>query len=221
MNKYNLKRNPSIHIQCLLMTFAIGLSACKKTPIQRPDSSKSIITYPFPSKTPEATPSQNTHEANKKYNQQNNPSQTQRTNKKAQASIQKQQEKLRQQMLAQQKKQQSRVVIKNGADLPAFNRLMKKGVTFYNQQQYSKAMPQFLAAQRLAPQSPAVYQYLGQIALKQGQATKAEILARKGLLVSQSKKYDKSLWQLIYSSAKIRAKSALMQKALQEIAKLK
>lgn len=130
---------------------------------------------------------------------------------------------LAQQRAKQNAKQQSSNSLpskKNGANIPAFNKLMKIGIRQLRANQLNSAQQTFTKAQRLGPQSPAVYMYLSEIAIKNRQGTQAENLARRGLLVSRSKRYDKALWQMVLISAKMRNRGATVEEAQRQLKKL-
>ncbi|WP_230656975.1 tetratricopeptide repeat protein [Psychrobacter sp. I-STPA10] len=88
-------------------------------------------------------------------------------------------------------------LLNNGDNLPAFRQLMDNGISQLKTNQLSAAENSFTRAQRLAPQSSAVYFYLGQVALKKNQPRKAEAVARRGLTVAQSAQRRQALWQVI------------------------
>ncbi len=100
-----------------------------------------------------------------------------------------------------------------GDDIPAFRQLMNAGVKQLRQGQLSAAQSTFTRAQRLAPQSSAVYFYLAQVALKQNQYLKAEAMARRGLVVAQTAPSKKSLWQVILISAQYQGNQRVIAEA--------
>lgn len=110
---------------------------------------------------------------------------------------------------------------KDGRNIPAFNNLMKIGKTQLRSGKLNSAQQTFTKAQRLGPQSPAVYMYLSEIAIKKRQGTQAENLARRGLLVSRSKRYDKALWTMVLISGKMRNRSAVIKEAQRNLQRLK
>ncbi|PNK59976.1 tetratricopeptide repeat protein [Psychrobacter sp. FDAARGOS_221] len=81
------------------------------------------------------------------------------------------------------------------------------------QGQLSAAQSTFTRAQRLAPQSSAVYFYLSQVALKQNQPLKAEAMARRGLVVAQSSARKKALWQLVLMAAQDQGNTRVINEA--------
>lgn len=109
---------------------------------------------------------------------------------------------------------------RDGSNIPAFNLLIKTGIKQLRSGQLNRAQQTFTKAQRLGPQSPAVYMYLSEIAIKKKQGTQAENLARRGLLVSRSKRYDKALWQMVLISAKMRNRSATVKEAQAQLKRL-
>ena len=104
-------------------------------------------------------------------------------------------------------------VLQNGDNIPAFRRLMDTGINQLRAGRLSDAETSFTRAQRLAPQSSAVYFYLGQVALKKNQPIKAEAMARRGLTVAQSRSRKVALWQLILRSAQARGHQPTVNEA--------
>ncbi len=88
-------------------------------------------------------------------------------------------------------------------NVPAFRRLMDRGIAQLKANQLDKAEESFDKAQRMIPKSSAVYFYLGQVALKNKQPKRAENFARRGLSVSYSPSRQQALWQIILQSAKM------------------
>lgn len=108
---------------------------------------------------------------------------------------------------------QRKPTIEDGSTIPAFKRLMDTGVQQLKQGQISAADTTFTRAQRLAPQSSAVYFYLGQVALKQNQPLKAEAMARRGLVVAKSNSRKKALWQVILKAAEAQGNPKVIKEA--------
>ena len=111
-------------------------------------------------------------------------------------------------------------VLQNGDNIPAFRRLMDTGINQLRAGRLSDAETSFTRAQRLAPQSSAVYFYLGQVALKKNQPIKAEAMARRGLTVAQSHSRKVALWQLILRSAQARGHQPTVNEAQQVLRSL-
>ena len=90
---------------------------------------------------------------------------------------------------------------------------MDTGVEQLRQGQVSAAQATFTRAQRLAPQSSAVYFYLGQVALKQNQPLKAEAMARRGLVVAKTEARKRALWQIILIAGQAQGNSRVIKEA--------
>lgn len=124
-----------------------------------------------------------------------------------------------QQSLLEQARQNSKkptnkpAPIQDGSNLPAFQKLMDTGVEQLRQGQVSAAQATFTRAQRLAPQSSAVYFYLSQVALKQNQPLKAEAMARRGLVVAQSEARKRALWQIILIAGQAQGNTRVIKEA--------
>ncbi|WP_227429672.1 tetratricopeptide repeat protein [Psychrobacter sp. I-STPA6b] len=104
-------------------------------------------------------------------------------------------------------------ILNTGDNLPAFRQLMDIGVSQLQANQLNAAENSFTRAQRLAPQSSAVYFYLGQVALKKNQPRKAEAMARRGLIVAQSPERRRALWQIILRSGQQQNNPRVIQEA--------
>ncbi|WP_434353815.1 hypothetical protein VH441_01955 [Psychrobacter sp. HD31] len=89
-------------------------------------------------------------------------------------------------------------------DIPAYRNLMATGIQQLKSGQLANAEASFTHAQRLSPQTAAAYFYLGQIAIKRGEAVKAEAMARRGLTVAKKTEVRQSLWKIILHSAQMR-----------------
>lgn len=124
-----------------------------------------------------------------------------------------------QQSLLEQARQNSKksnnkpTPIQDGSNVPAFQKLMDTGVEQLRQGQVSSAQATFTRAQRLAPQSSAVYFYLGQVALKQNQPLKAEAMARRGLVVAQTEARRRALWQVILMAGQAQGNTRVINEA--------
>lgn len=124
-----------------------------------------------------------------------------------------------QQSLLEQARQNSKksnnkpAPIQDGSTVPAFQKLMDTGVEQLRQGQVSAAQATFTRAQRLAPQSSAVYFYLGQVALKQNQPLKAEAMARRGLVVAQTEARRRALWQVILMAGQAQGNTRVINEA--------
>jgi ribosomal protein S20 len=117
----------------------------------------------------------------------------------------------------QNSKQQSRQPTSNQSDLPAFRNLMQTAIKQLKSGNLSAAESSFTRAQRLAPQSSAIYFYLSQVALKKNQPRKAEAMARRGLNVSQDDSRRRALWQLILRSGQLQNNQRVIREAQQAL----
>lgn len=124
-----------------------------------------------------------------------------------------------QQILLEQARQNSKYSgrnsssIQDGSNIPAFRKLMDTGVKQLRQGQISAAQSTFTRAQRMGPQSSAVYFYLGQVALKQNQPLKAEAMARRGLVVAKTNSRRRALWQVILRAAQDQGNTRVIREA--------
>lgn len=89
----------------------------------------------------------------------------------------------------------------DGRDMPAVQSLLASASTSMSQGRPEDAATSLERAQRLAPQSAAVYQKLAEVRLQQGRNVEAEQLARKGLAYAQSSSQQVALWRLIAAAA--------------------
>lgn len=230
------------HPQALLMLACVGLLSGCQTVVQQPAPTQNntpvaklpkinvpaIIIGNLPTENrqppiliePSQTPSEGTDPIEQKRQAEARKEAEKKRLEQLKRAEAKRQQTMRAGILNAQKANNSarkRVSIKDGTKLPAFNRLMTLGVKQLRNNQLNAAKQNFIAAQRLAPQSPAVYMYLSEIALKQKQATKAENLARRGLVVSRSKRYDNALWRMILLSGKMRNRSDIVNEAKKKL----
>lgn len=90
---------------------------------------------------------------------------------------------------------------------------MNTGVAQLRQGQVSAAQSTFTRAQRLAPQSSAVYYYLSQVALAQNQPLKAEAMARRGLVVAKTASRKQALWRLILKAGQAQGNQRVIKEA--------
>ncbi len=89
-------------------------------------------------------------------------------------------------------------------NIPAYRNLMATGIQQLKSGRLANAEASFTHAQRLSPQTAAAYFYLAQVAIKRGDAIKAEAMARRGLTVAKKPEVKQSLWKVILSSAQMR-----------------
>lgn len=119
---------------------------------------------------------------------------------------------------ARQKSQPpSRATTSNNSSLPAFQKLMQTGMSQLQAGDLTAAESNFTRAQRLAPQSSAVYFYLAQVALKKNQPRKAEAMARRGLSFSTDTSRRRALWQLILRSGQLQNNARVIKEAQQAL----
>lgn len=114
---------------------------------------------------------------------------------------------------SQSNRTSSPAILNNGDNLPAFRQLMDIGISQLKANQLNAAESTFTRAQRMAPQSSAVYFYLGQVALKKNQPRKAEATARRGLVVAQSAERRRALWQIILLAGQKQNNPRVVQEA--------
>lgn len=108
----------------------------------------------------------------------------------------------------------------DGHDMPAVQGLLVSAETRLQQGQLDEASTSLERAQRLAPQSAAVYLKLAEIRLKQGRVVEAEQLARKGLAFSRSTAQQAALWRMISLSAERQGKPEAALQARQKAEQL-
>jgi predicted Zn-dependent protease len=115
---------------------------------------------------------------------------------------------------------QPRVVLRDGSNIPAFGKLMAQAQQQIQANQLNAAEQTLIQAQRMAPQSAAVYARLSEIALKKRQGNNAEAMARKGLMLTSNPRQQHAFWQLILASAELQNNAALASQARAQIQKL-
>ena len=119
---------------------------------------------------------------------------------------------------ARQHSQQSRqAATSDNSRLPAVQSLLQSGRSQLKSGQLSAAETSFTQAQRLAPQSSAVYFYLSQVALEKNQPRKAEAMARRGLSVTKDTSNRRALWQLILRSGQKQNNARVIKEAQQAL----
>ncbi len=89
----------------------------------------------------------------------------------------------------------------DGRNMPAVQNLLASASISLQQGKPEEAANSLERAQRLAPQSAAVYQKLAEVRLQQGRVIEAEQLARKGLSYAQNNAQQAALWRLIANAA--------------------
>lgn len=115
---------------------------------------------------------------------------------------------------------QPKVVLRDGSNIPAFSKLMAQAHQQIQANQLNAAEQTLIQAQRMAPQSAAVYARLSEVALKKRQGGNAEAMARKGLMLTSNPRQQHAFWQLILASAELQNNAALASQARGQIQKL-
>ena len=121
------------------------------------------------------------------------------------------------QQARQHSQQQSHAATSDNSHLPAVKGLIQAGISQLKSGQLSAAETSFTRAQRLAPQSSAVYFYLSQVALEKNQPRKAEAMARRGLSVTKDTGNRRALWQLILRSGQLQNNTRVIKEAQQAL----
>ena len=85
----------------------------------------------------------------------------------------------------------------DGRDMPAVQNLLASAQNSLQQGRPEDAASSLERAQRLAPQSAAVYQKLAEVRLQQHRAVEAEQLARKGVAYAHNNSQQAALWRLV------------------------
>lgn len=104
-------------------------------------------------------------------------------------------------------------VLADGAQLPAVRGLMSAADAALAKGDVELAAVNLERAQRLAPQSAAVYQRLARVRLRQKRPAEAEQLARKALGYASGPAQQASLWLVIASARQMRGMQAEAQEA--------
>lgn len=115
---------------------------------------------------------------------------------------------------------QPKVTLRDGSNIPAFSKLMAQAHQQIQANQLNAAEQTLIQAQRMAPQSAAVYARLSEVALKKRQGGNAEAMARKGLMLTSNPRQQHAFWQLILASAELQNNAALASQARSQIQKL-
>lgn len=101
----------------------------------------------------------------------------------------------------------------DGSQLPAVRGLLASADRALGAGDVDLASVNLERAQRLAPQSAAVYQRLARVRLKQSRPAEAEQLARKALAYASGPAQQAELWRLIASARRQRGQQAAAQEA--------
>lgn len=115
---------------------------------------------------------------------------------------------------------QPNVVLRDGSNIPAFRVLITRAQQQIQAAQFDAAEQTLIQAQRMAPQSTAVYAYLSQVALGKKQGSNAEAMARKGLMLTRNPRQQHAFWQLILAAAQLQNNAALATQAQQQMQQL-
>lgn len=115
---------------------------------------------------------------------------------------------------------QPNVVLRDGSNIPAFRVLITRAQQQIQSGQFDAAEQTLIQAQRMAPQSTAVYAYLSQVALGKKQGSNAEAMARKGLMLTRNPRQQHAFWQLIMAAAQLQNNPALASQAQQQMQQL-
>ena len=107
--------------------------------------------------------------------------------------------------------------LKDGRGIPAYKTAMDSYLINLRANNLAAAESNLLQAQRIAPQSSAVYREMARLANLKKQNARAEAFARKGLTLAQNNVERKLLWRQILQSAQQSKNSALIQEAQQQI----
>ena len=104
----------------------------------------------------------------------------------------------------------------DGRDMPAVQGLLASAETRLQQGDLEEAANSLERAQRLAPQSAAVYLKLSETRLRQNRVLEAEQLARKGLAFAQGAAQQAALWRLVAMAAERQGKAETAAQARQK-----
>lgn len=115
---------------------------------------------------------------------------------------------------------QPTVNLRDGSNIPAFRNLIVQAQQQIQDNDLDNAEQTLIQAQRMAPQSTAVYAYLSEVAIKKRQGNNAEAMARKGLMLTSNPRQQRAFWQLILSAAQLQNNSILAEQAKGKIQQL-
>ena len=105
----------------------------------------------------------------------------------------------------------------DGRDMPAVQNLLASAQNSLQQGRPEDAASSLERAQRLAPQSAAVYQKLAEVRLQQHRAVEAEQLARKGVAFAHNNSQQAALWRLVAIAADRQGKKETADKAREKV----
>lgn len=115
---------------------------------------------------------------------------------------------------------QPTVNLRDGSNIPAFRSLIEQARQQIDANQLDSAEQTLIQAQRMAPQSTAVYAYLSEVAIDKRQGSNAEAMARKGLMLTNNPRQQRAFWQLILSAAQLQNNAVLAAQAKEKIQQL-
>lgn len=110
---------------------------------------------------------------------------------------------------------------RDGHNIPAFNGLLTVAREQISQTKWADAEQTLTRAQRMAPDSPAVYAHFAEIAIKRQQWNRADAMARRGLLLTQNPQQQRTFWQIVLLSARQQNNVRGVQEAQQKLAQLR
>lgn len=105
----------------------------------------------------------------------------------------------------------------DGRDMPAVQNLLASAQNSLQQGRPEDAASSLERAQRLAPQSAAVYQKLAEVRLQQNRPVEAEQLARKGVAFAHNNSQQAALWRLVAIAADRQGKKETADKAREKV----
>ena len=112
-------------------------------------------------------------------------------------------------------------VRRDGHNIPAFNSLLNIAREQIAQAKWADAEQTLTRAQRMAPDSPAVYAYFAEIAIKRQQWNRADGMARRGLLLTQNPAQQRTFWQIVLLSAQQQNNTRGVQEAQRQLSQLR
>lgn len=112
-------------------------------------------------------------------------------------------------------------VRRDGHNIPAFNSLLNIAREQIAQAKWADAEQTLTRAQRMAPDSAAVYAHFAEIAIKRQQWNRADSMARRGLLLTQNPTQQRTFWQIVLLSAQQQNNARSMQEAQRQLGLLR
>ena len=111
-------------------------------------------------------------------------------------------------------------VRRDGHNIPAFNSLLNIAREQIAQAKWADAEQTLTRAQRMAPDSPAVYAHFAEIAIQRQQWSRADSMARRGLLLTQNTAQQRTFWQIVLLSAQQQNNTRGVQEAQRQLSQL-